>query len=222
MYPRSVLLSITYLGPVQYFTKFLLYDEIWLETHEHYSKQTYRNRCNIYGANGKLPLTVPVLKGDMLKTLIPDLRIDYNKNWQKLHWKGIESAYRSSPFFEFYTDEFAPFYSKKYVFLFDFNLEILLKILHLLDLKPEIKFTEKYELPVTSNVIDMRNSIHPKRSYRSDQDFSPVQYKQVFSDKIGFMANLSIIDLIFNTGPEAMGILRGSIKPLELLKSSKG
>src|SRR4030043_2073573 len=222
MYPRSVLLSPTYLGPVQYFTKFLLYDEICLETHEHYSKQTYRNRCNIYGANGKLTLTVPVLKGDMLKTLISDLRIDYNKNWQKLHWKGIGSAYRSSPFFEFFTDEFASFYSKKYVFLFDFNMEILMKILHLLDLKSEIKFTEKYELPVTSNVNDMRDSIHPKRSHRSDQDFAPIEYNQVFSNKLGYIANLSIIDLIFNTGPESVGILRRSSKPLEGLEPSNG
>src|SRR4030042_7218206 len=115
MYPRSVLLSTTYLGPVQYFTKFLLYDEIWLETHEHYTRQTYRNRFNIFGANGKLALTVPVLTGDKHKTLITDLRIDYTKSWQKLHSKGIESAYRSSPFYEFYIDDFIPFYSKKYI-----------------------------------------------------------------------------------------------------------
>jgi hypothetical protein len=222
MYPHSVLLSVTYLGPVQYFTKFLLYDEIWLEIHEHYSKQTYRNRCNIYGANGKLPLTVPVLKGDMHRTLITDLRIDNNKNWQKLHWKGIESAYRSSPFFEFYIDEFSPFYSKKYVLLFDFNMEILLKIMHLLDLKPAIKYTDKYRLTVNSNVTDMRDSIHPKQSHRSDQDFSPVQYNQVFSDRHGFITNLSILDLIFNTGPEVVGILRRSSKSLEGLEPSRG
>jgi hypothetical protein len=222
MHPRSVLLSISYLGPVQYFTKFLLYDEIWLESHEHYSKQTYRNRCNIYGANGKLPLVIPVQKGDIHKTLISDLRIDYSNNWQKLHYKGIESAYRSSPFFEFCIDEFSPFYSKKYMFLFDLNLEILLKILYLLDLKPEIKFTEKYKMPVESNVTDMRDSIHPKQPYCSDQDFSPIQYRQVFSNKLGFIANLSIIDLIFNMGPETVVILRRSSEPLEGLEPSKG
>jgi hypothetical protein len=212
MYTSSVLLSITYLGSVQYFTKFLLYDKIWMETHENYTKQTYRNRCNIYGANGKLALTIPVIKGDEHKTPVTDVRIDYNKNWQKLHWKGIESAYSSSPFFEFYNDEFSPFYSKKYLFLFDFNMEILLKILHLLDLKSEIKFTEKYDQPAGHNIADMRDSIHPKKSERPDHNFSPLPYKQVFSDKYGFISNLSIVDLIFNTGPGAMDILRRSCR----------
>jgi len=207
----SVLLSTTYLGPVQYFSKFLLFDEIWLETHENYSKQTYRNRCNIYSANGKLALTIPVLKGDDHKTLITDLRIDYNKNWQKLHWKGIESAYRSSPFFEFYIDELSGFYSKKFVFLFDFNMEILKTVLHILDVNPEIKFTDKFYLPAESFIKDMRSTITPKRSIRSDKSFQPVQYKQVFEEKYGFIPNLSIIDLIFNMGPDSMSVLRGSI-----------
>ena len=207
----SVLLSTTYLGPVQYFSKFLLFDEIWLETHENYSKQTYRNRCNIYSANGKLALTIPVLKGDDHKTLITDLRIDYNKNWQKLHWKGIESAYRSSPFFEFYIDELSGFYSKKFVFLFDFNMEILKTVLHILDVNPEIKFTDKFYLPAESFIKDMRSTITPKRSIRSDKSFQPVQYKQVFEEKYGFIPNLSIIDLIFNMGPDSMSVLKGSI-----------
>jgi len=207
----SVLLSTTYLGPVQYFSKFLQFDEIWLETHENYSKQTYRNRCNIYSANGKLALTIPVLKGDDHKTLITDLRIDYNKNWQKLHWKGIESAYRSSPFFEFYIDELSGFYSKKFVFLFDFNMEILKTVLHILDVNPEIKFTDKFYLPAESFIKDMRSTITPKRSIRSDKSFQPVQYKQVFEEKYGFIPNLSIIDLIFNMGPDSMSVLKGSI-----------
>jgi len=213
----AVLLSIAYWGPVQYFTKFLIYDEIWLEIHENYTRQTYRNRCNIFGANGKLALTVPVLTGAKHKTLITDLRIDYTKSWQKLHLKGIESAYRSSPFYEFYIDDLIPFYSKKYIFLFDFNMDILQKILNLLDLKTEIKYTDKFVSPAMGNITDMRESIHPKKSWQSDHHFVPVEYKQVFSDKYSFIANLSIIDLIFNAGPEAAGILRGSIKPLELL-----
>jgi hypothetical protein len=209
---NAILLSITYLGPVQYFTKFLLYDEIWLETHEHYSKQTYRNRCDIYGTNGKLSLVIPVLKGNEHKTRITDLKIDYNKKWQKLHWKGIESAYRSTPFFEFYIDELSRFYSKKFVFLFDLNMELFRTFLLMLDLNPEIKFTEKYYLPVDCAITDMRDVIHPKRSYRTDQNFLPLQYRQVFSDKHGFIANLSIIDLIFNMGPDSISVLKGSTR----------
>jgi hypothetical protein len=221
MCSSSVLLSIAYLAPVQYFTKFLLYEKVWLETHEHYSKQTYRNRCDIYSANGKLSLTIPVLKGNELKTLITDIKIDYNKKWQKLHLKGIESAYRSTPFFEFYIDELSGFYSKKYVFLFDFNMEILNTLLHLLDLNPEIKCTEKYGLKFEDHMIDMREVIHPKHSFLSDQCFQPAQYSQVFSEKHGFIANLSIIDLIFNMGPDSISVLRGSIKPWSSLESSK-
>lgn len=215
MINSSVLLSATYLGPIRYFTKFLFYDEIWLETHEHYSKQTYRNRCDIYGANGKLSLIIPVLKGNEHKILITDLKIDYNKKWQKLHLKGIESAYRSSPFFEFFIDELSGFYSKKYEFLFDFNMKILWTLLKILDINPEIKYTEKYYLPVKSNMIDMRDEINPKHLFQSDRHFIPVKYKQVFSEKHGFIGNLSIIDLIFNMGPDAISVLRESIKPLE-------
>jgi hypothetical protein len=207
-----VLLSITYIGPVQYFTKFILYDETWLEVHENYTRQTYRNRCIIQGANGKLALTVPVITSEKHKILIKDIRIDYTRNWQKLHWKGIESAYSSSPYFEFYADDFLPFYSKRFEFLFDLNMELLMKILKLLEMDPVMHLTSSFINPGTAGITDMRDSIHPKKSYQSDKFFKPREYKQVFSDKHIFLPNLSIIDLIFNTGPEAAGILRESIK----------
>lgn len=211
MQPSSVLLSITYFGPVQYFTKLILYDEIWLEAYENYTRQTYRNRCIIYGANGRLPLTIPVITSEKHKTLIKDIRIDYTKNWQKLHLKGIESAYRSSPFYEFFIDDFQQFFSKRFEFLFDMNIEILMKLFNLLELNPKIKLTDRFLFPGTTEIADMRDSIHPKKSYKSDNSFTPMDYKQVFSDKQGFLPNLSIIDLIFNTGPEAAEILRESI-----------
>lgn len=211
----SVLLSTAYFGPIQYYTRFLLYDTIVLETKENYSRQSYRNRCNIYGANGKLVLSVPVLKGTADKIQITDVKIDYNKNWQKLHWKGIESAYRSSPFFEYFHDDFVGFYTKKWPFLFEFNLEILKTVLKILDLKPEINFTRDYSRSGDKNIVDMRERIHPKRSFQDDRDFFPVTYTQVFSDKQGFIGNLSIVDLIFNAGPDAVRILQDSIKSPE-------
>jgi len=217
MHQSSILLSTTYFGPVQYYTKFILYDEIWLEAHENYTRQTYRNRCIIYGANGRLPLTLPVITSEKHKILIKDIRIDYSKNWQKLHWKGIESAYMSSPFYEFFIDDFQPFFSRRFKFLFDLNLEILMKILHLLELNPKMKLTDSFLFPGTTEISDMRDSIHPKKTFRSDKLFEPLEYTQVFSEKHGFIANLSIIDLIFNTGPETVRILRGCGKPLEIL-----
>jgi len=207
----TALLSITYLGPIHYFSRLLKYDEIYIESCENYTKQTYRNRCIIYGANGRLPLSIPVLKGDEHKTLIRNVRIDNDKNWQSLHWRGIESAYRSSPFFEFYIDDLAGFYTEKYDFLFDFNIEILNKILSLLEVSVTIRLTNEFNPVAAENVDDMRDFIHPKKPYQSDYAFSPVYYKQVFSDKHGFLANLSIIDLIFNEGPGAVEILRKSI-----------
>jgi hypothetical protein len=217
MHRSSILLSSTYFGPVHYFTKFILYDEIWLEAHENYTKQTYRNRCNIYGANGKLSLIVPVITSEKHKTLIKDIRIDYTKNWQKLHLKGIESAYRSSPFYEFFFDDFQPIFSKKFNFLLDLNMEILMKIIHILELNPKIKLTDRFLFPGTIEIADMRDSIHPKKAFQPDRLFKPMDYNQPFAEKHGFLANLSIIDLIFNTGPETAKILRGSTEPAELL-----
>jgi hypothetical protein len=122
---NTVLLSTTYFGPIQYFTKFILYPNRLIEQFDHYSKQSYRNRCIIYGANGALTLSIPVLKGPGQKTRVMDIRIDYSRNWRKLHWKGIESAYRHSPFFEFYMDDIQAFLEKKHDFLLDLNLDIL-------------------------------------------------------------------------------------------------
>jgi hypothetical protein len=211
MIDRTALLSTTYLGPIHYFTKFLLYTNICIEIYENYTRQTYRNRCIIFGANGKLSLSIPVLKGDEHKIRTKDIRIDYQKQWQKLHWKSIESAYRSSPFYEYYIDDITGFYRKKYDFLFDFNMEIIYTLLKMLDLNITIEFSDKFITNVNDHFEDMRDLIHPKRSYRADQTFLPVEYTQVFNSKHGFIPNLSIIDLIFNEGPDAVEILKRSI-----------
>jgi len=206
------LLSISYLGPIQYFTKFLIYQRIIIERFDHYTKQTFRNRSIIYGANGSLTLSIPVIKGDEHKTYVKDVRIDYGKGWQKLHWKGIESAYRSSPFYEFYIDILSDFYFKRYTFLFDFNMEILSRFLEFLEISVSPELSEEYLSPPPGDIVDLREIIHPKKSYKSDPSFSPVRYNQVFQEKHGFLPNLSIIDLICNEGPNAGQFLRKSIR----------
>ena len=206
------LFSIAYLGPVRYFSKFLLHDSIVIEKHEHYSRQTYRNRCEIYGANGRISLSIPVKKGDEHKTLIKDVRIEYDKRWQKLHWKSIESAYRSSPFYEFYFDDLIRFYSKKEKFLFDFNYGILMTVLELVEMPVEIKFSEEFIPVQQSPSSDYRDTIHPKKNNQADPLFHPAKYNQVFGDKHGFQDNLSILDLIFNEGPNTVEILKKCIK----------
>ncbi len=203
---KKVILSTAYLAPVQYFTKLFKYDEVFIEKHENFIKQSYRNRCKIYGANGELSLSIPVKKIS-LKTKIKDLLIDYDTNWQKLHWKSIESAYRSSPFFEFYEDDLKPFYEKKYKFLLDFNIEIQNMVLEHLDIDVNLKFTDKYCHILTEEIDDLREKIHPKKK-ENDPDFITVEYTQVFQGKYGFIPNLSIIDLLFNEGPNAIEALK--------------
>lgn len=206
------LLSTTYLGPIQYFTKFVAAEKIILEQFEHYPKQSYRNRCVIYGANGPLSLTVPVTKGNQLKIYTRDLRIDSSVNWQKIHLKAIESAYNNSPFYEYYIDEFLPILNKPYTFLYDMNFDLIKLLCRLITIDVPIEHTASYVYTPAKGIMDMRNEILPKaKQYKTDDQFKAAEYHQVFSLKHGFVKNLSIIDLLFNTGPDCRQHLISSI-----------
>ena len=197
-----VLLSTAYLPPVGYFKKLLTGHSVFIEKHEHFIKQTYRNRCVILGANGPIPLVIPVEKGRGTNKPVRDVRIYNHIRWQRNHWRTIFSAYNSSPFFKFFEEDFRPFYEKNWNFLFDLNMELLEMINNLLDIKPVIHFTVKYE-HAAEGITDLRNVFSPK--IKSGGKFEP--YTQVFSEKFGFIPNLSIIDLIFNKGPESQMVL---------------
>ena len=121
---KTVFLSSAYLAPIEYYTKLLAYDKVFIEQHDHYMKQTYRNRCTIAAPDGELALSIPTVKPDSLKCPMRDIRISDHGNWQHLHWNALESAYNHTPFFEYYKDDFHPFYEKKYEFLVDFNEEL--------------------------------------------------------------------------------------------------
>jgi hypothetical protein len=211
MTKKNILLSTTYLGPVQYYSKLVSYDNILIEKHENYSKQSYRNRCNILGGNGLLTLTIPANKTGN-NTPISDIKPEYDQEWQKLHWKSIVSAYNNSPFFEYYKDDFYPFFhSCKWKYLIDFNTALQDMILDLLEVETEIKQTEEFIKTAGKEFDDYRFSIHPKRQRTEpDPHFVAAEYTQVFHDKMGFHPNLSIIDLIFNEGPNALTILENS------------
>ena len=202
---KPAYISTAYLGPVQQYSKMFHFPEVRIETSENYLKQSYRNRCIIAGANGPLPLSVPIVKPDTLKCLTKDIRISDHGNWRHLHWNAIVSAYNSTPFFEYYEDDFAPFYEKKYEFLFDFNEELRMLICQLLDIQPQIQYTTSFEADVEN---DFR-WISPKQDI-ADPSFLLKPYYQVFQNKHGFLPNLSIIDLLFNTGNEGILILRDS------------
>lgn len=208
----TAVLSTAYLGPVQYFTKFILFDNIFIEQHETYLKQSYRNRCYIYGANGLLSLVIPVKKtgGNITKT--KDILIDYDTNWRRIHWNSIVSAYASSPFFEFYEDDFREFYSGEKKYLLDLNQKLLELILNFLEIDCDINLTGEFR-KIYNNETDYRNMLNPKkRLLRPDNKFNPCKYNQVFAINHGFIENLSIIDLLFNEGTNAGEILVKSIK----------
>ena len=210
---KTVLLSSSYFGPIQYFTKFLLFPDRIIEQFDHYGKQTYRNRCRIYGANGILTLSIPVLKGSEHKTLVKDIRIDYSRNWRKLHWKSMESAYRHSPFFEFYMDDIRALLDRKHTYLLDLNLEVLDRLLDALEIAGNYSLTQGFGGTGSGHFIDLREAIHPKVDPSEDQYFRAEPYAQVFADRMGFKENLSIIDLLFNAGPDAGMILEKCIPP---------
>ena len=187
---------------------------IAIEQHDHYTKQTYRNRCRILGGNGVMDLVIPVVKQHGKKTLMKDILIDNDSPWQAIHWKSINSAYASSPFFEFVSDYYQPFYSKKQNSLLDLNCELLSVSLELLNINLKYSLSDSYK-PIDSN-DDLRETIHPKRSFISDSVVYKAQkYQQVFSDRHGNMDNLSILDLLFNEGQNAGLILKSSISTRE-------
>lgn len=210
----DIILSSAYLAPVQYYTKFLVAQTICIEQWDHYIKQTYRNRCTIISANGPISLSIPVVHSSKDKTLMKDIRIADHGNWQHMHWNAIVSAYNSTPFFEYYQDDFYPFYRKKYSFLLDFNNELQERVLNLLNIDlPVVKPSSEYRTEFADNELDLRDDIHPKKDWQSfDEEFSPYGYYQVFDRKFGFIPpNMSIIDLLFNMGNESQIVLAKSV-----------
>lgn len=197
-------MSTAYLAPVEYYAVLANAKSVILEQHEFYQKQSYRNRCNIASSAGPMTLSIPVEKLSGEKCLIRDVKISGHGNWQQQHWKSIESAYNSSPFFEYYEDDFIPFYEKKWNFLWDFNQNLMGKINELLDIQPNIVFLDSY-ISAYDSQTDLRDIIHPKGNKLIAQ---LPHYYQVFESRTGFLPGLSIIDLLFNMGNESIFILK--------------
>ena len=197
-----MVIETQYLPPISYFAVLLKQQSISIEQYENYQKGSYRNRCHIATANGILRLSIPLEKGKNNQLPIKEVKIYNHDNWQTQHWRAIKSAYGKSPFFEFYADELAPFFQKKYDYLLDWNMDLLHFMIENIGLPVEIKRTDNY-VEKTDNLQDFRNLISPKRK----TSFHNIYYGQVFEDKHGFLPDLSILDLLFCKGPEAILII---------------
>ena len=214
----TALLQTTYFGPVQWYQKLHRYEHTLIEQYDSYQKQTFRNRCIIATANGLQALTVPVDTHPVLgasaaestKCLLKDVRISDHNQWRRIHWNALQSAYSESPFFEYYADDIRPFFEQKYDFLVDFNEAIRQKMCELIDIHPSVEYTQEFLSPqeVSSTthhpiIHDFRDVISAKHP-QPDADFEVKRYWQVFQHKHGFLPNLSILDLLFNMGPESI------------------
>jgi hypothetical protein len=200
---KGAVFPLFYLPSIEYFSKILKYkDTLLIENSENFRKQSYRNRATIHSPNGSLDLIIPVVKGSKNHTIVRDVKICYDFNWQRLHWKSLETSYRSSAYFEYYEDELIGFYERKWEFLFDYNEELWHLLNRFLKINIDYSYTDIYELTY-SKLDDYRESIHPK----NDSDISLKSYFQVFQERNGFLPNLSIIDLVFNQGPQSIKYL---------------
>ena len=207
----KTLLSTTYFGPVQWYQKLYRSEAVEIERHENFLKQTYRNRCLIATTQGVQALTVPVEHSTVHSPLsaansIKDLRISDHGNWRHLHWNALQSAYGESPFFEYYQDDIRPFFEGRWTYLLDFNEDIRAEICELIDIQPKVSYSGEWRVEsgeCNHSTQDFREAIRPKHP-QPDPDFTPRPYYQVYQQRHGFLPNLSILDLLFNMGPESI------------------
>ncbi|WP_282079343.1 WbqC family protein [Aquimarina algiphila] len=200
---NTPLLHPMYFGTIAQYVVMAKATSVVFENEDNYQKQTYRNRTYIYGANGKLLLSIPIKHiGNKGRQLYKDVRIENDFPWQSLHWKSLETAYRTSPFFEYYEDEFAHLFEKPKKFLLDFNYECMQAVYDCLQLDTSYTKTSEY-IKSPEEHIDLRTLINAKKQ----KPYSLESYIQVFAEKQGFIPNLSILDLLFNEGTNALTYL---------------
>ena len=195
----DILIHPNYFPNIYQFTQIIKANNILFEISDNYQKQTFRNRTYIYGANGKLGLFIPVIHTHKNRELFKDVKISYESNWMDLHLKSLQSAYRSSPYFEYFEDDFIKLYAEKEKFLVDFNIKCIKLISNLLDLDLDYKISSEY-VEKTNDIIDLRDLSNA----RKEKKIETPKYIQVFESKHGYLNNLSILDLIFSEGKNSV------------------
>lgn len=196
---HNVILSTAAFPPVEYFVYMAAAKEIWLEADENFNKQTYRNRFIINSANGPLTQIIPVKRFHYKKTPITQVGVDHESEWQRLSWRAIFAAYSNSPYFLFFKDDLIPFFREQWDNLFEYNLSVTMHIMKLIGLDKPLKINRDFVKNYT-RATDKRYDIHPKKSLTMEMQPWP----QVFEARHGFNARVSILDLLFNKGPESL------------------
>ncbi len=204
----NILIHPTYFPSIAQCVAIAQAKSLTFEINDNYQKQTYRNRSYIYAANGKLQLSVPVIHSHKERQLYKDVKISQTENWQLLHWKSLESAYRTSPFFEFYADDLQPLFELKSEFIFDHNIKCFEVIAECLQLDITTNFSTKFE-KTPEKLTDYRGLTNA----RKEQNIDLQQYNQVFTEKHGYINNLSVLDLLFNEGTNALPYLEAQKLP---------
>ncbi|NUQ25468.1 MAG: WbqC family protein [Saprospiraceae bacterium] len=201
---RQIVVELQYLPAAAYMALLCSGVGILMEQHEHYTKGSYRNRCQVAGANGPLRLSIPLVKGKHQQQPIRDVRIAYHEPWQAQHWQSIKSGYGSAPYFIHYAEFLHPYYIKRCEFLFDFNWELLQTVISLLRLPVTLQLTDTYQPAYTkSDILDMREAVHPTAVLPTAPP-----YPQVFTERYGFLPHLSVVDLLFCLGPTTLPYLQ--------------
>lgn len=204
---RTLLIETQYFPSISFYKALTNHDNLLIERCEHYHKLSYRNRCYIAGPNGSILLSVPLARGKNQRTVMKDVRISNADRWQALHWKTLVSAYRRSPWFEYYEDELGMLYEKPVSFLLDWNITCLEWANKIIGVHPPVTFTDEYlkSYEADSHITDARDVIKPSEKEIAEDT---VRYTQVFQDRVGFLPDLSILDLIFCEGKRSLELLK--------------
>ncbi|HZX73040.1 MAG TPA: WbqC family protein [Cyclobacteriaceae bacterium] len=209
MNPKSALIELHFLPSIEYICALQSFDQIILEKHEHFNKQSFRNRCYILTSQGKDMLTVP-LTGKHGKISITDIRIDQSTRWQTIQWRTIVSAYANAPYFEHYRDALEKIIFSETKFLYDLNFSLLSFCLQSLGMKIQVSESVSYEKKPDLSVSDLRSLINTKNDYSIRPFYRPLPYLQVFGNT--FVENLSVMDLLFSEGPHSHRHIKASGK----------
>ncbi|MGB1269159.1 MAG: WbqC family protein [Flavobacteriaceae bacterium] len=203
----NILIHPTYFPTIAHFVAIVHAETVTFEAADNFQKQTFRNRMYVYGANGKLLLNIPVKHNkDKQKTLYKDIEIENVENWQKQHWRSIVSAYKSSPFFEYYEDDIKGIFTKPQTSLYSLNVEVFNILCECIEIEAPILYTDSFSN--STSQFDFRHLVNSKK----ETPIQLEQYTQVFGDKYGYLNNLSILDLLFNEGPNTLNYLESQAK----------